>query len=101
MSAFSGHTPGPWRVDVPENGDADFGEDCDLHEVATLKWGMGCRLEDEALANARLIAAAPDLLAFKLYVHARLDEAGVPADPQPGNACSIGARLDWLLSRPR
>lgn len=55
---FAGHTPGPWRLDLlpdrakirkPENGS----------HICTVDHGY--RDEDEA--NARLIAAAPDLLA--------------------------------------
>ena len=40
------------------------------------------------------------LLAFKAYVHKRLDDAGVPADPEsPHKAagCRIGGRLDELI----
>jgi hypothetical protein len=40
---------------------------------------------------------------FKEYVHRRLDEAGVPHDPQPEinelTGCRIGCRLDWLLAK--
>lgn len=50
------HTPGPWWVD------ADPGEGVEVHDgfgrTASV-WGE----EDTATANARLIAAAPDLLA--------------------------------------
>jgi hypothetical protein len=39
---------------------------------------------------------------FKAYVHRRLDEAGVPADPDSphkAEGCRIGGRLDIVLSR--
>lgn len=40
---------------------------------------------------------------FKTYVHKRLDEARVPANPQPPKhaleGCRIGDRLDWALGR--
>lgn len=42
------------------------------------------------------------LAAFKKYVHERLDEAGVPVDPESPHkdeGCRIGGRLDWLLAR--
>lgn len=41
------------------------------------------------------------LRAFKTYVHARLDEAGVPSDPGGPHSvkgCRIGDRLDIVLS---
>jgi hypothetical protein len=38
---------------------------------------------------------------FKHYVHQKLDEAGVPADPNPertkSTGCRIENRLDWLI----
>ncbi len=41
--------------------------------------------------------------AFKSYVHARLDAAGVPPDPEPeitkATGCRIGGRLNWVLER--
>lgn len=52
------HSPAPWSVDGVEVFDAE-----NMHVV----WEMGGR--DNAEANARLIAAAPDLLAsLKLLV---------------------------------
>lgn len=40
---------------------------------------------------------------FKAYVHKRLDEAGVPTNPEPAKTaetgCRIGPRLDWLFNR--
>lgn len=60
-----------------------------------------CQLHAEDLAN--MSAQRDKLAAFKAYVHRRLDEAGVPADP-PGEhreaGCRIGQRLDWLMVRP-
>jgi hypothetical protein len=45
-------------------------------------------------------AKAARLQAFKDYVHKRLDEMGVPADPEPSKTaetgCRIGPRLDWV-----
>ena len=41
------------------------------------------------------------LAKFKAYVHKRLDEGSVPANPEPPNhalqGCRIGDRLDWLF----
>ena len=68
---MSGHTPGPWRLD----GDRRNGWDnLTGAYVAQEEGGRICECfanclvrHDETLrANARLIAAAPDLLAFAL-----------------------------------
>ena len=53
------HTPGPWRR---SEGGAIFGSDGKLIQICgeySVRFGEGT---EEALANARLIAAAPDLL---------------------------------------
>jgi len=57
------HTPGPWIVAriIPQDGDfirqvkAEDGPVCFVHDLSDC--------QQEAKANARLIAAAPDLLA--------------------------------------
>lgn len=68
------HTPGPWTVEdrterlaiFPTVGDA---------EIASITWEDD-EDEDVALADAHLIAAAPDLLeALKAFVAAPLDGA--------------------------
>lgn len=49
---------------------------------------------------ARLRDEAEALSKFKAYVHRRLDEAGVPTDPESphkGQGCRIGGRLDIVL----
>lgn len=54
-------------------------------------------------SNKRLAAVAKErdnLQAFKAYVHKRLDDAGVPVDPDSphkAEGCRIGGRLDWVL----
>jgi hypothetical protein len=46
-------------------------------------------------------AALEKAQAFKVFVHKRLDDAGVPADPEPAenakHGCRIEGRLNWLL----
>lgn len=62
------HTPGPWVVD-------DDGDVCadDLERlVATVDWRHVSLRNGEAIANARLIAAAPDLLAALDAAHGYL-----------------------------
>ncbi len=44
--------------------------------------------------------AMAKLAAFKAFVHKWLDDAGVPADPDPqrtlSTGCRVSVRLDWL-----
>ena len=58
-NTLSTYTPGPWAVNGREvNGPPDSGV-----IVARLpEWGILADCPDQAPANARLIAAAPDLL---------------------------------------
>lgn len=63
---MSAHLPGPWRVSEMNNGFIFVKHDSNAHGplVVTVAWVVvreGCYVEGEA--NARLIAAAPDLLA--------------------------------------
>lgn len=66
----SGHTPGPW-VSYPSpkghainihDGRDDTPFELIAHVPLTEKTESGIRFTDERLANARLIAAAPDML---------------------------------------
>lgn len=75
--ANTAHTPGPWAVHhirayvVPSAhaarpiGAAED-DDCDLatyaQEICAMHWPDRHRTENEVLANARLIAAAPEML---------------------------------------
>jgi hypothetical protein len=59
------HTPGPWAVN-PMCAWIDCAQldvDGDPTPLAKLAWPTKYRSEEETWANARLIAAAPDLLA--------------------------------------
>ena len=53
------HTPGPWAWHVDRPTDVISSEPCEC-SVATIDIGCGNRAEQQA--NARLIAAAPELL---------------------------------------
>ena len=61
---IAGHTPGPWKVFEP----IARGEDLDVEIYSDEQEYIGAvgieRGINNAMANARLIAAAPDLLAF-------------------------------------
>ncbi len=61
---MSKHTPGPWHATVPPSSDIHFIRNIDSDDAGQIaKVRVGPVLEQaEALANARLIAAAPDLL---------------------------------------
>ncbi len=71
--------------------------------------GGAIQLEIDATGNAlverynaheTLLAERNKLQAFKDYCHARLDAAGVPADPESAHkaeGCRIGGRLDVLI----
>ena len=64
------HTPGPWdSYPDPDTECSTLIEGRD-GEIATV-WNT-CE-NDDCAANARLIAAAPDLLAALIDVHAKLD----------------------------
>lgn len=70
MGAVLQHTPGPWIANQYEDGDPDGGPNGEFYFDGTFsalrRDGDDYRLEDVSLtdeANARLIAAAPDLLA--------------------------------------
>jgi hypothetical protein len=70
---MSTHTPGSWTAELLDPYDEQEIEivsksDCQLHPIAKAVWGDGCRRMDEAEANARLIAAAPELLAALVRV---------------------------------
>lgn len=58
------HTPGPWLVRLGHTGYVirDHEDDKTADRIATVHNGINAGWGDEALANARLIAAAPDLL---------------------------------------
>lgn len=49
------------------------------------------------------LSQAPDK--FKTFVHKRLDDAGVPHDPEPEHTaqhgCRISGRLNWLIERAK
>ena len=58
---MSEHTPGPWAVN-PFRTTVDACDDEGPLPICKLLWPTNRRSEDETEANARLIAAAPELL---------------------------------------
>lgn len=78
-------------------------------EGEKLKW-LEESVWQKGLANAahrrigELEAERDALVKFKAYVHRRLDEAGVPTDPESphkAEGCRIGGRLDIVLAAHR
>lgn len=74
---MSGHTPGPWKCELFYNNGDKYSEvepknykTCELHEPICIipHDDVSEESEPEMLANARLIVAAPDLLAALLWV---------------------------------
>ncbi len=78
--------------------------------VATMRAGLGDLLDareypDDLLGiEARFAQVEKErdhLVKFKDYVHKRLDDAGVPVDPESVHkaaGCRIGGRLDWVFA---
>ena len=71
------HTPGPWRLKIYSN---DFFTDYILANTCTTKLPYICKVgghhtqKSQKLANARLISAAPDLLAACELLYERMAE---------------------------
>jgi hypothetical protein len=76
---MSKHTPGPWAIKRTPNRITDFGQT----HPAVNGWRVSCQryemAPEEHEANARLIAAAPELLALLQDIEACLD-IGDPVD---------------------
>ena len=86
---MSKYTPGPWRIGTPPpSGEQTIGTMRGMM-VAVAATGVG--MAEETLANARLIAAAPDLLeALRMW----LDIHDTPA----GFAGKYGKALDAAIA---
>lgn len=74
--------------------------------VGAIHWVRAVYGDEGLQALARdffeVTAERDKLQRFKDYVHARLDAAGVPVDPESSykaEGCRIGGRLDWVLER--
>lgn len=93
---MSKHTPGPW---YPVGGWVEV-EDDDIADICTCHpadFGQGHleRSDKEIMANARLIAAAPDMLKVLKYLVRRF-----PAEyPGMDDARAVIARATWEPSK--
>ena len=102
------HTPGPWRVGFRDHSGPDTITTVKEHKtqtsgrlpdtIAVVRWGCDCckgtsPLNDTELANARLIAAAPELLdicqKIKAYFH----------NPQAFDTEKLGELLEAAIAK--
>jgi len=104
MGNESKHTPGPWRAVVRSNqmGVRSAGVDMPAGSRAWTRRGTNPKFDEQDAANARLIAAAPDLLAT---LKALRDEcSGTPRTwvlvDLLTNATEAIAKAEGLLSSP-
>jgi hypothetical protein len=98
------HTPGPWRVErLSGPYDVSIAITAEGVELASLEGSRdpskrraeGWQQEDEAMANARLIAAAPDLLEAAKNMDDVLSRWSV-ANMRPEKAGAFNAALTAL-----
>lgn len=80
-----------------------------IQEFIKFMDASGICLAEGQLAMTRLLGSFEDnelskLRAFKTYVHQRLDDAGIPANPEPESnlkhGCRIEGRLNCVLKKP-
>ena len=92
---MSKHTPGPWKVN--EHSEVTFkdGRICDV-DYYNVGRGEKGRYQLPHEANARLIAAAPELLEFVRYV-----AKGIPVGDDPCSLEELEESLDHLEERAK
>ncbi len=91
------HTPGPWRANLGSvsNDPEIFGEDDSLIAiVAYSKRGM-----EREIANARLIAAAPELLTELYWLANNLDKAVNGGDRSASCMCFLRNHARALIAK--
>jgi hypothetical protein len=94
------HTPGPWTVD---DGETLRIRGADKSSVCTINWLTltSRRLAPEGYANARLIAAAPDLLDALLRLVARIEVNGGIGEYTAGPAFVMQSAYDAIAKATR
>ena len=68
------HTPGPWRLQLWPSTGWEVTGPASGPRIATVYAPINCRPDAESIANAALIAAAPDMLAEIQRTEAALGE---------------------------
>jgi len=91
------HTPGPWAIEA----DADKAGRHPLHDNrhVTARTGVVCDLRDQPAqaADARLIAAAPDLLAALKFLRGVYMLTGDHSDPRHHeDGCALCAATEAI-----
>lgn len=89
------HTPGPWAIcNAPQN-DAWYAGTTIFSESVGKRVADACILNAEYAENARLIAAAPGMLAALRLVIALYDAEKAPGPLAPG---TIAVDLPWVAT---
>lgn len=97
----SAHTPGPWQMEDPLDKNPQRGPGGErIHKVVGTGFGSGLVADvsawwtdvETARANARLIAAAPELLEALLDAVAELRNAGYVCDSANALLARLGAK---------
>jgi hypothetical protein len=91
------HTKGPWGVN-PVNAQVDAFATGEPLPICQLLWPTDERSEAETFANARLIAAAPDLLAELEWVRKGLEQLRHMKGLRSSSEALI-ARIDAVIAR--
>ncbi len=89
------HTPGPWKFKTAANGDngiSAYDTGIFAEAFADIRHA-GENNRDEALANARVIAAAPDLLLKGKHLAVKLAEVYRAAGQSPKDCQAI---REWM-----
>lgn len=76
------HTPGPWAIDWNVSRLDVFSSDASFLVASLRRSALSPAIDDAAKANARLIAAAPELLAALIAVVNQ--QRAMPFDGSPG-----------------
>jgi hypothetical protein len=94
MTVVTTHTAGPWELSPIEDRDGGFAISADRYRVATAHMrGDGYK---QQLANARLIAAAPELLAACVEAY---DWIATHGDSLPPSAVKLSVVLRAAIAK--
>lgn len=91
------HTPGPWIVNDWSSSGWSVRSKIGM-PIASKRWGnelTGQEYRDEMIANAHLIAAAPDMLDALRHVYARLE---IEESENPGGAYILAAMRENIAN---
>lgn len=92
---MSKHTRGPWVIDWNVARLDIFSSDAKVLVASLRRSAMSPAIDEAARANARLIAAAPDLLAMLVEAHDIIDAIGQP------ETAEVAARMLAVIAKAR